>query len=101
MKFVTEILQLNGFGQAAWCFILSIYKARWNILKTDDNNRIFRQNVISKFTLKTNTKTNSKVYKSNKKDNLLNKEKHMEVIRVSLSIPLRSSKETLEKIEIS
>ena len=30
-----------GFGQVAWNFILSIYKAEWNILKTDQNNRLF------------------------------------------------------------
>jgi len=35
-----KILQLNGFGQAAWYFISSIYKAEWNILKNGNNNRI-------------------------------------------------------------
>ena len=52
-----------------------------------------------KFTSKTNTKTNSKAYKFNKKDNLLNKEKHMEVIKVSSPILPRSSKEMLEKLK--
>jgi len=51
-----KILQLNGFGQAAWHFISSIYKTKWDMLKTDDNNRTFRQNIVSKFTFKTNAK---------------------------------------------
>jgi len=62
------------------------------MLKTDDNNRTFRQNIVSKFTLKTNAKTNSKAYKSNKKDNLLNKVKYMKVIKILSSILPRLSK---------
>jgi len=69
------------------------------MLKTDDNNRTFRQNVVSKFTLKTNAKTNSKAYKSNKKDNLLNKVKYMKVIKILSSILPRLSKKILEKLK--
>ena len=32
---------LSGFGQAAWSFISSIYKAEWNYLNADDYNKIF------------------------------------------------------------
>ena len=37
-----NITQLKGFGQTVWQFISSIYKAGWNSLITNKNNRIFR-----------------------------------------------------------
>jgi len=40
-----------NFGQAAWNFILSIYEAEWDILKTGNNNRSFWQCVSTKFIL--------------------------------------------------
>ena len=46
---VNSINQLEGFEQAAWQFISAIYKAKWHALKTEENSKMFRQNVISKF----------------------------------------------------
>ena len=57
-----NILFLSGF-------ISSIYKAGWDLLKTDDHNRMFCQNIVLKFTPK-NTNNNS-----NKKAKMLKKNK--------------------------
>jgi len=52
---VNNIKQLQGFGQTALEFILFIYKSDWNALITNDNNRMFKQNLSSKFSPKINT----------------------------------------------
>ena len=67
------------------------------MLKTNNNNRMFRQNVVSNFISKTNTKVNDNINKSNKKNNSTNKEKQVEVVKIPPPIPPRPSKETLEK----
>ena len=87
-----DIPALEGFCQAAWSFISSIYEAGWDSLKTDNCNRTFRQNVASKFTPKT---TNNK---PNKRVDSTIKEKQVEVVKIP-PIPPRLSKETLEKLK--
>ena len=67
------------------------------MLKTNNNNRMFRQNVVSNFISKTNTKVNDNINKSNKRNNSTNKEKQVEVVKIPPLIPPRPSKETLEK----
>ena len=32
---------LSEFGEAAWSFLLSIYEAEWDSLKSNKNNRTF------------------------------------------------------------
>jgi len=91
-----NLIQLNRFGHAAWCFISSIYKAGWDSLRTNDN-RMFRQNIASKFTPKVNSKVNDNINKSKKKNDQINTNKQVEVTKIPPSIPLRLSKETLEK----
>lgn len=86
-----DIPVLEGFGQAAWSFISSVYEAGQDSLKADDLNRTFRQNIASKFTPKT---TNNK---PNKRVDLNNKEKQAEIVRIPPSILPRPFKETLEK----
>jgi len=73
-------------------FIFSIYEAEWNSLKADNLNKIFRQNITSKFTSKTTNK------KPNKRVELTNKGKQAKVGRIPPSILSKPSKETLEKI---
>lgn len=92
-----DLPQLEEFVQAAWLFILFIYETGWDMLKTNNNNRMFRQNVVSNFISKTNTKVNDNINKSNKKNNSTNKEKQVEVVKIPPPIPPRPSKETLEK----
>jgi len=53
MKKVNNMLELNKFDEVAWLFIFSIYESRWDSLHTDNENRIFRQKVLSKFTSRT------------------------------------------------
>jgi len=55
---------------------------------------MFRLNVTSKFIPKINAKANAN---ANKRDNYINKEKQVEVVKISPSILSRPSKETLEK----
>ena len=86
-----DFMQLKRFGQAAQLFISFIYKVEQNSLKANNSNRIFRQNIIFKFTPKIiNNKPNKRV-KTN------NKGKQVGVVKVLPSILFRSSKETLEK----
>ena len=59
--------------------------------ETDNCNRTFRQNIASKFILKT---TNNKL---NKRINSTVKKKQVEVVKFSSFILLRLPKETLEK----
>ena len=86
-----NISALEGFGQTAWLFISSIYKIGWNSLKTNDCNRIFRQNFALKFIPKT---TNNK---PNKRVDITIKEKKVEIIKIPPPILSRLSKEILEK----
>ena len=90
---VNDIKQLQGFGQAAWQFILSIYKAGWDVLGTNKNKRMFRQNILSKFFPKSN------INKPIKRVEQL-KNKQVEVVKLPPLILARLSKETLEKSKI-
>ena len=69
-----DIPALTRFSQAAQSFISSIYKVEWDSLKTNNLNKIFRQNITSKFTPKIISK------KSNKRVKLTIKEKQAEVV---------------------
>lgn len=82
---VNDITQLK---QATWHFI-SIYKVGQNSLKTDDD-RIFKQNMLSKFTPKSNINKLVKKAESSK-------DKQAEVIKLLLSILTRPSKKVLQK----
>ena len=64
------------------------------MLKANNNNRIFRQTIISKFTLKTTSN------KPNKRGELNIKYKQAEVIKIPSPILPRPFKETLEKSKI-
>ena len=84
-------LCLSRFGKATWSFLLSIYEARWDSLKSNKNNRTFQQSVASNFSQRN---TNSKFNKRNEK---LNIGKKVKITRVSSSISFRPSKDTLKK----
>ena len=87
---VNNVNHLQCLGQIAWEFILSIYKSGQNILITNENNRIFRQNVASKFSPELNC------IKPIKRAKQL-KDKQVEVVKISPLIPARPSKKVLEK----
>jgi len=89
-KLANSITQLKGFGQAAWKFISSIYKAGWNSLNTKDNSKMFRQNIAAKFTPKSIVNKPVKTVE-------LSKDKQAEVVRLPFPIPARPSKKILEK----
>jgi len=69
---------------------LFIYKAGWDILETNENNRIFRQNILFKFSSKSN------VNKPIKRVEQL-KNKQVEVVKLPSPILARLFKEILEK----
>jgi len=82
--------ELNGLDKATWLLISSIYRSTWDLLHTDKENKIFRYKVASKFT--SNTHSHNPISDGNKSKN-----KSMEIIKLSSSIPARLSKEILEK----
>ena len=45
---INDVPQLNGFGEAAWIFIFSIYESSWDSLFANNKNRTYRQNVSAK-----------------------------------------------------
>jgi len=87
---VNNVNQLQGFGQAAWEFISSIYKSGWNILTTNKNNRMIRQNIVFKISFKING------IKSIKRAEQL-KDKQVEVVKLPPPILARPPNEVLEK----
>lgn len=89
-----DITALFWFGQTAWSFISSIYKAGWDFLKANNLNGMFRQNVALKFIPKIINKKPDRKVESNIK------RKQAEIARVPLPIPPRPTKETLEKSKI-
>jgi len=91
---INNVTQLQGFGQVAWEFILSIYKSEWDALTTNNNNRMFRQNISSKFTSK--VKDNSLVKRTTQ-----SKDIQIEVVKLSPSIPARLSKKILKNTNTS
>jgi len=91
---INNVTQLQGFGQVAWEFILSIYKSEWDALTTNNNNRMVRQNISSKFTSK--VKDNSLVKRTTQ-----SKDIQIEVVKLSPSIPARLSKKILKNTNTS
>ena len=89
-----NITVLKSFGHAAWSFILSIYKARWDLLIVSNGNKIFRETITSKFMPKIN---NNKPNKPNKRVETSNKDKQAKIVQIPSSIPFRPSKKILEK----
>ena len=87
---VNNVNQLQGFGQAVWEFISSIYKSGWDTLTTNKNNRMIRQNIVSKISPKINS---IKFIKRAKQS----KDKQVEVVKLPSSILVRPSKKVLEK----
>jgi len=46
-----NIKDLEEVGRVAWKFILAFYNSYWNNLMVDSTNRLFRNNIKSKFNL--------------------------------------------------
>jgi len=55
-----NVKDLNGIDKAAWSFILSLYKVRWDKLSADSNNHSFRCKVKMQFNPQINKRDNSK-----------------------------------------
>lgn len=89
-KKINNMPKLKEFGKAVQSFISFIYKSGWNSLYTDKENRMFRQKVASKFTLKI---SNSNFYSNSSKF----KDKFAEIAKLSSLIPARLPKEVLKK----
>jgi len=71
---------------------LSIYESGWDATYANNKSRLFRQKVLSKFTLKIQRhKLTLKVNKS--------KDKPVKIIKLPLLIPARPLKEILEKLK--
>ena len=86
-----NIPHIIGFSQTAWDLISSIYKAEWNKLMVNCNNKTFRQCFSAQFIPKN-------VKKDTTKGNIFNKQnKTLTVSRIPFSILLRPSKKILEK----
>ena len=85
-----DVAELQDFGEAVWSFILSIYKAGWDLLLVDKHNSSFKNKVANKFTSKS-PKINSGSTLGNSKG------KSTEIIKLLLSILAYLPKEILEK----
>ena len=88
-KIVEDILQIAEFGFVAWKFLSVIYKASWDKLAVNKNNKSFRQCVSAQF-----NKMPGKIMFPNKSV----KGKQVDISRISLSIPPRPSKNILAKL---
>jgi len=87
---ISDIAELQGFGKAAWSFILSIYEADWDSIPINNQNISFRNVVSNKLTSKALKSTiNMSLSKS--------KGKVAEIVKLSPPIPMHLSKEALEK----
>ena len=84
-KTVEDILQIAKFGSMVWEFLSVIYKASWNTLTTNYNNKFFRQYISAQF---------NKTFPSN----TLSK-KAGDISRIPSSIISRPSKSILEKFQ--
>ena len=49
---VNNLNNFNGMGDAIWNFISAVYKARWDVLYTDQKSNMLRAKISSKFTLR-------------------------------------------------
>ena len=87
---ILDIAELQGFGEAAWSFILSICEAAWDSIPINDQNVSFRNVVSNKLASKVSKSTiNMSLSKS--------KGKVAEIVKLPSSIPACTSKEVLEK----
>jgi len=85
-----NVFELTGFGKAALSFILSIYKAGWNLLPANKDINSLRLKVVSKFTPTT--------LKINSASNLgKSKGKAAKIVRLSHPITAHLPKKVLEK----
>lgn len=84
-----DIPDLNSVGKVAQNFISTIYKSKQNLLVTNKDNRTFRQQVSSKFTLKI-----QRTRSTTKGDKLTNKLARF--TKLSSLIPMKTSKEVKE-----
>ena len=87
-KTAEDILQIAEFGFIAWEFLFMIYKADWDKLVTNNNNKSFRKYVSAQF---------NKISLRNIPSRNLSKVKQADISRISLSILPRLSKIHLEK----
>jgi len=85
-RITKNILQIAKFGFVACEFLLAIYKSRWDKLIANNENKTFRQCVLSQFN-KTSTKNTTTIK--------LLKGKQANVLKILLSIPSRPSKSVL------
>ena len=49
---INNIKELKGFSDAAFNFVLFIYKANWDTIHADNYNNSFKNRIVNKFTLK-------------------------------------------------
>ena len=89
-KCINDIPALNGFDEATWLFISSIYESSWDSLYANNKGTTFRQEVLSKFTPK-----NNRVKPTSNSQKL--KEKQAEIVKLPPPILARLLKEVLEK----
>jgi len=87
---INNVKKLKEFGDAAFNFVLSIYKVNWDAILTDNYSNSFRNSITSKFI--------SKI----KKPLMLSKagpskDKQAKIVRISSPIPTHSLKKVLEK----
>ena len=87
---VNDVNQLQGFGQIVWEFISSIYQSGWDTLTTNKNNKMIRQNIVSKISPKINSIKSIKRAKQSK-------DRQVEVVKIPSLILARPPKEVLEK----
>lgn len=88
-----DIPQISQFGYAAWDFILSIYKAKWDKLEAKDKIT-FHQCISSQFNRKYSINSNQE-----KEDKDIDKGKPTNISRIPLPIPSRPSKLVLAKFK--
>jgi len=87
---ISDVTELQGFGEAVWNFILAIYKAGWDSIPINKQNISFRSMVASKLiprSPKVNIGSFSGKYKG----------KAVKIVKLSPPIPVHPPKEVLEK----
>ena len=47
-----DLSDFDGMGDAIWNFILAVYRAKWDVLHTDNKTNTLRAKILSKFTLR-------------------------------------------------
>ena len=84
------MVELKGFGKAAWSFISFIYESGWNSIPINDCNISFRNTVTNKLTPKLAKPTIDRSSKGLK-------DKEAEIAKLSPLIPVHLPKKVLEK----